>query len=174
MFFPDFLKWKIKIVLWWLFHDRCHPAGFRINDFGRTFADQCHHQRHHRHPRHIVTIIIISGGFFHSGICWSKSWSSMGSTSPKTNVLLLIRSHSYWKWSICIYFPQRKDWLVLISGFCLGLVSAQNSHGFYMETVPDVLLLRLILMQLRLHIVKKLHDSDDSVRLLVGIQSTNI
>ena len=26
-----------------------HPAGFRINDFGRTFADQCHHQRHHCH-----------------------------------------------------------------------------------------------------------------------------
>ena len=81
----------------------------------------------------IVTIIIISGGFFHSGFCWSKSSSSKGSTKLKTNVLLLIRSHSYWKWSICIYFPHRKDWLVLISGFYLGLVSAQNSHGFYME-----------------------------------------
>ena len=119
----------------------------------------------------IVTIIIISGGLFHSGFCWSKSSSSKGSTSPKTNVLLLIRSHSYWKWSICIYFPHRKDWLVLISGFYLGLVSAQNSHGFYMETVPDVLLIRSILMQLRWYCKKKLHDS---VQLLVGIQFTNI
>ena len=120
----------------------------------------------------------------------------MGSMSLKTNVLLLINviiiiilliiEGFHITENKCTFadpqpqlleminlylFPPQKRLIGVDFRFLCWLGFGTKFTRLLHGAVPDVLLLRLILMQLRWYCKKKLHDS---VRLLVGIQSTNI